>query len=56
MINPKLVSIIIPALNEEKTIGKVLDSIPISTIRKLGYEVEVIVVDGNSKDNTRNIA
>jgi len=41
--------IIIPAMNEEKTIAKV-----ISQVKKLGYDV--LVIDDNSQDNTINIA
>lgn len=46
----------IPTLNEEKNIGKVLDSIPKELIARLGYETEIIIVDGNSIDRTRDIA
>lgn len=44
------VSIIIPTLNEEQGIGKVLDEIP------KGLDLEVIIVDGNSTDRTVDIA
>ncbi|MEM3791578.1 MAG: glycosyltransferase family 2 protein, partial [Candidatus Micrarchaeaceae archaeon] len=47
------VSIIIPTLNEEKNIGKVIDGIRGSL---KGYSYEIIVVDGNSKDRTAEIA
>ena len=40
------ISIIIPALNEEKTIAKTIDSV------NDGFNVEVIVVDGGSSDKT----
>ncbi len=46
------VSVIIPTLNEEESIGHVIDKIP----RKGKYEWEIIVVDGNSRDKTREIA
>ncbi len=46
------VSIIIPTLNEEKYIGNLLNS-----IRSQSYkDIEIIVVDSNSKDKTREIA
>lgn len=48
--------IIVPALNEEETIGKVLDEIPRHELEKRGYDVKVLVADGNSRDNTRQIA
>jgi len=50
------VSIILPTLNEEPTIGKVIDEIPLSAIEEAGYQVEVLVVDGESSDRTREIA
>jgi glycosyltransferase involved in cell wall biosynthesis len=51
------VSVIIPTLNEQHGIEKTLRSIPTSElITKLGYELEVIVVDGESDDSTVDIA
>jgi glycosyltransferase involved in cell wall biosynthesis len=52
-----LVSIIIPALNEEVGIQKTISSIPITEIRdKFGYDVEIIVIDGDSTDSTNKTA
>ena len=48
-----MISIIIPALNEESGIGKVIDSIP---LKKLPGKTEIIVVDGDSQDITVKIA
>lgn len=50
------VSIILPALKEEATIGKVIDEIPRQALAQKGYDVSVLVVDGNSPDRTREIA
>jgi glycosyltransferase involved in cell wall biosynthesis len=50
------IAIILPALNEEETIGKVIDEIPKQALEKAGYSVQVVVVDGNSTDRTRQIA
>jgi glycosyltransferase involved in cell wall biosynthesis len=51
MINP-LVSLIIPTYNSSKTIEDCLKS-----IKNQNYEnIELIVVDNNSKDNTKEIA
>ena len=47
--NPKI-SIIIPALNEEESIGQVLNDIPGEIVE------EVIVVDNGSNDNTVTVA
>ena len=51
-----LISVLLPALNEEMTIGSVIDSIPTGQLRDRGYEVEIIVADGNSKDKTQEIS
>ena len=55
MAKPKVI-IILPALNEEETIGKVIDEIPISDLEKAGYIIQVLIADGNSTDQTRQIA
>ncbi len=44
------IGVIIPAFNEEKSIGKVLSDIPYSFVQ------EVVVVDNNSTDNTAQVA
>jgi len=44
------VCILIPTLNEEPTIGPLIDK-----FRKIGYH-DILVIDGNSTDNTRDIA
>ncbi len=50
------VSIILPALNEAETIGKVIDEIPLQGLEQAGYNVEVLVVDNGSTDQTAQIA
>lgn len=50
-----MISIIVPAYNEEKRIGKSLDKI-ISFFEKNKRDYEVIVVDDGSRDRTREIA
>ena len=49
----KKLSVIIPTLNEEKLIGKLLRHI---TLNSNGHVADVIVVDANSKDNTESRA
>ena len=51
----KKISIVIPALNEETGIGPVLQEIPISTIKQMGYEAEILVVDNGSTDRTHQV-
>ncbi|MEW6095455.1 MAG: glycosyltransferase family 2 protein [bacterium] len=46
------VSIIIPAYNEEKTIGNLIDELK---TQMKEYEYEIIVVDDGSKDNTAKV-
>jgi len=47
---PPMVSIIIPALNEEKIIARTLASLSC-----LEGEFEIIFVDGGSRDRTRDL-
>ncbi|MBI3034993.1 glycosyltransferase, partial [Candidatus Woesearchaeota archaeon] len=47
-----MISIIIPAFNEEKYLPKLLDCIKIQTCK----DYEVIVADADSKDTTKSIA
>jgi len=46
----------IPTLNEEKGIGKTIDSINRAYFAKNNWNLEVIIIDGDSKDKTREIA
>ncbi len=50
------ISIILPAYNEELTIGKVIDEIPRQVLEREGYQVDILVVDSNSNDRTQQIA
>jgi 2-phospho-L-lactate transferase/gluconeogenesis factor (CofD/UPF0052 family) len=53
---PKSVlSIVIPCLNEKKTIGKVLNKIKEFKIKNFDLIIDVIVVDGGSIDGSDNI-
>lgn len=45
------ISIIIPTMNEEESIGRVIDAIP-----RGEAAIEILVVDTNSKDRTKEIA
>ena len=50
-----MISVVIPAYNEEKYIGATLQSL-IESMKECPEEVEIIVVDNNSMDNTRKVA
>ena len=54
--NIKKITVVIPALNEEQAIGSVIKEIPTNELKKMGYEVEIMVIDNGSKDKTRYIA
>lgn len=46
------ISVVIPALNEEGIVGKTVQEIPLEEIKELGLDVEIIVVDNASTDDT----
>jgi glycosyltransferase involved in cell wall biosynthesis len=50
------ISIIIPALNEERGIGKTIEAVNKNYFKKHKWDLEIIIVDGDSKDKTREIA
>jgi glycosyltransferase involved in cell wall biosynthesis len=50
------VSIVIPAINEERGIAKTIDAINKDYFKTHKWDVEIIIVDGDSKDKTREIA
>ncbi|MEM2522655.1 MAG: glycosyltransferase family 2 protein, partial [Candidatus Bathyarchaeia archaeon] len=50
-----VVSVVIPAYNEEKTIGNVLEE-TVQVMESLGLPYEIIVVDDGSEDRTREVA
>jgi len=47
-----MISIVIPALNEEGIVGKTVKSVPVDELKKNGLDVEIIVVNNASTDNT----
>ncbi|NLI73972.1 MAG: glycosyltransferase [Euryarchaeota archaeon] len=46
----------LPALNEEDSIGDVISDIPVHALHEKGYDTEIVVIDGNSVDRTLEIA
>lgn len=55
-MDKKKICVILPALNEELTLGKLIDEIPYQSLNDAGYRVEVVVVNNNSTDGTRQVA
>lgn len=51
-----LLTIVVPARNEQAAIGATLRALPLQTLRAAGLDAEVIVLDGNSSDATAAIA
>jgi glycosyltransferase involved in cell wall biosynthesis len=52
-MHPKLISVIIPTYNRSAMISDAIDSILQQDIRD--YELEILVVDDGSKDNTKDV-
>lgn len=52
----KEVTVIFPALNEEETIIKVIDEVPVAELERKGYRVQIVVVDNGSTDRTGELA
>lgn len=52
----KKVTVLLPALNEESAITQTLDSVPVGQFSDAGYEVEMLIVDGGSRDKTAELA
>ena len=50
------ISVVLPSINEEKGIGKTIDSINKKYFKKNKWDLEIIIVDGDSKDKTQEIA
>lgn len=50
------VSIVLPTLDEEGGIGPTLDAIDRAAFEREGWDLELVVVDGDSQDRTRDIA
>ncbi len=52
----KKVTVLIPCHNEEVGIGKVVKSIPVDYLRRMGLKTEIYVIDNNSTDKTVQVA
>lgn len=56
MAPSRRIVVMIPTLNEGLSLGKVIDGIPRAELEAMGFGVDVIVVDGKSKDDTIEVA
>lgn len=52
----KTLTVIIPCYNEEQGVAHVISSVPHESLRSLGYEADILVIDNNSTDRTASIA
>ncbi|HET6398670.1 MAG TPA: glycosyltransferase family 2 protein, partial [Candidatus Thermoplasmatota archaeon] len=50
------VTLLVPTLNEEKGIGPTLDAVDRQAVSRRGWQLELLVIDGASKDRTREEA
>jgi glucosyl-3-phosphoglycerate synthase len=50
------ISLALPALNEEETVGKVITTVKRELMEKVPLLDEIVLIDSNSKDRTREIA
>ena len=50
------ISLALPALNEEETVGKVITTIQRTLMREIPLVDEIVLIDSNSTDRTRQIA
>ena len=52
----KKITAIIPCYNEADGIGDVVRKLPAKKLRSYGFELDILVIDNNSKDNTSEVA
>lgn len=52
----KKITALVPCYNEEKGIKYVIEGFPREKLKALGFELEVLVVDNSSTDNTAQVA
>ncbi len=50
------VSVLMPTMNEERGVGVTIDMIDRAAFKKMGLDLEVVIVDADSKDKTQKIA
>lgn len=56
MNNSKILSIVMPCLNEAKALKYVIREIPVAELKEMRIDIEILLVDGGSHDGSREIA
>jgi glycosyltransferase involved in cell wall biosynthesis len=51
-----IISVLMPALNEQESVVKTIESIPVKILERNGYRTEIIIIDGGSTDHTAELA
>ncbi len=49
-------TVLMPALNEEASVGDAISHVPVEKLKSMGFETEIVIVDGGSTDRTAEIA
>jgi glycosyltransferase involved in cell wall biosynthesis len=49
-------SVVMPALNEEKSIEAVVEAVPRDELNAMGFDVQILVIDNGSEDSTGELA
>ena len=52
----KRLMILLPTLDEAQGLAQILPRIPVEQLSKKGWEIETLVIDGGSEDNSKEIA
>jgi dolichol-phosphate mannosyltransferase len=52
----KKITALIPCYNEEEGISEVISSFPVEKLNSHSYDLEIVVIDNNSDDNTSEVA
>lgn len=56
ILTMKTISVVIPARNEKDGIEKTIRAVPKDELERMGYEVQILVVDNDSDDGTGELA
>lgn len=52
----KKITVVVPCFNESKAIGQVIQAFPTDSLKRMNWELEILVIDNNSTDGTSDVA